>query len=71
MNSYIQKMVWGHFILNTHSHLTVGGFDMGNPGANIHLGVSGKSANIFAAADVDVAAAAVERFEQNRMFTFE
>ena len=22
MNSYIQKMVWGHFILNTHSHLT-------------------------------------------------
>ena len=52
----------------------VGGFDMGNPGANIHLCVSGESANIFAAAVVDVAAAAavdVERFEQNRMFTFE
>ena len=31
---------------------------MGNPGANIHLCVSGKSANIFAAAVVDVAAAA-------------
>ena len=27
---------------------------MGNPGANIHLGVSGKSANIFVAVDVDV-----------------
>ena len=34
----------------------MGGFDMGNPGANIHLCVSGKSANIFAAADVAAAA---------------